>query len=413
MIHRKGTYYFVSHYFLIITFLLVNLLFPKLVLGNENKENIDVHRAEGKKEIDMSKIMMHHVVDAHDWHITDIPGSESGEYIPIQLSLPWILFNFTTGSLEFYKNTAELHATNRYVVAHEHAVPVSSTTPVTTISVDSAEIDHHGYVVTEDHHGNKAIYSKNAAIQVLDLSITKTVLQIALVCVLLLLVFISVAKSYTKRGISAPKGLQAIIEPVIVFVRDEIAKPNLNGKHDKYLPYLLSLFFFIWFSNLFGLTPLNSNIAGNISVTVTLAILTLILILSSTTKSFWSHIFWFPGVPLPVKLLMIPVELVGMIAKPFALTVRLFANIVAGHLMILALIGLIFILGEGGSNPRAGFVIAPLSLIFGLFIYAMEFLVAVVQAYVFTLLTAVFIGQAFEDHSHSHDHLHSHETKHH
>lgn len=351
------------------------------------------------KKVDVAALMIHHVTDTHDWHFFDIPGND-GHYTPVAIHLPWILYNSQTG-LEFYGSTADLLATHKYVVSHEHAYPVKGEAIPDSLQQTFAP---ESLVHADGGHGHSeaGVFEKDPAVSVLDFSITKTVLQIMIVGLMLILVFTAVAKSYRSRAGQAPKGLQSLLEPVILFVRDDIAKPNLQGKHEKFLPYLLTLFFFIWFSNILGLTPLNSNIAGNVSVSVALAILTFLITTLNASKSYWGHIFWFPGVPLPVKFLMLPVEIVGMFTKPFALTVRLFANIAAGHLMVLALIGLIFILGEGGTNIAGGLGIAPLTLAFGLFIFCLEVLVAAVQAYVFTLLTAVFIGQAMEDHSHEH-----------
>ncbi len=351
------------------------------------------------KKVDVAALMIHHVTDTHDWHFLDIPGGD-GHYTSVAIHLPWILYNTQTG-LEYYGNTEDLLSTGKYVVSHEHVIPVKGIAIPDSLQ---ASFPAESLVHADGGHGHSdaGVFEKDGTTTVLDFSITKTVLQIMIVGLMLILVFTSVAKSYRTRTGQAPKGLQSLLEPVILFVRDDIAKPNLQGKHDKFLPYLLTLFFFIWFSNILGLTPLNSNIAGNVSVSVALAILTFLITTLNASKSYWGHIFWFPGVPLPVKFLMLPVEIVGMFTKPFALTVRLFANIAAGHLMVLALIGLIFILGEGGTNVAGGLGIAPLTIAFGLFIFCLEVLVAAVQAYVFTLLTAVFIGQAMEDHSHDH-----------
>jgi F-type H+-transporting ATPase subunit a len=264
------------------------------------------------------------------------------------------------------------------------------------------------WVLKKDQHevvqAGKNFYAVDKSVTVIDFSITKTVLQMMIVALVMLLVFTSVASAYKRNAGKAPSGFQAIVEPIIVFVRDEIAKPNLHGKHEPFVPYLLTLFFFIWFSNIFGLTPFNSNISGNISITVALATLTFIITQFNGTKDYWGHIFWFPGVPLPVKFIMLPVEVVGLFTRPFSLTVRLFANIAAGHFMVLALICLIFLMADNGKNPGAAFGIAPLSLVFGLFIMTLEVLVAAIQAYVFTLLSSVFIGMAMESHSHDHAH---------
>ena len=203
---------------------------------------------------------------------------------------------------------------------------------------------------------------------------------------------------------AAPSGLQNAIEPVITFIKDEVAIINLGHKYKKYMPYLLTVFFFILINNIFGLIPGTANVTGNIAFTMVLALISLVVILLSTTKHFWGHIFWPPGVPLPVKFILVPVEFAGIFIKPMALMIRLFANMVAGHIVITCFIMLIFIFG--GMSKVAGWGFSPVSILFTVFIYLIEILVAFIQAFIFTNLTAVFIGQAMEgDHAHD-DHKH-------
>jgi F-type H+-transporting ATPase subunit a len=331
-------------------------------------------QSDGKEtgELNVTELLLHHVLDSHDWHIVDIPIG-GGQYIPVSVPLPWLIYDSEKGIKFFF--------------LHGH---------------DAQEINaaarEKGYAI--DEHGH--IRSLSGA-SVLDLSPTKTVFQMMLVGLVMLLLFTRIAAAYAERPHQAPKGAQSLFEPLIVFIRDEIAKPNLHGKHEAFVPYLLTTFFFIWFANMFGIMPLNSNIAGNISVTAALAVLSFILIQFNGTKDYWGHIFWFPGLPVPLKILMMVVELVGLLTKPVALAIRLFANISAGHFMILSLVSLIFILGKNGQSPGGALGILPLSLAFSLFILTVEVLVAVVQAYIFTLLTAVFIGQAMETHEHDHE----------
>ena len=222
--------------------------------------------------------------------------------------------------------------------------------------------------------------------------------------IMFLWIMLSIAKKY-KKGIgvtSAPKGSQSLIEPVITFIRDEVAKPNLGVKYEKYLPYLLTVFFFILINALFGLIPGSANVAGNIAFTVVLGVIAFIYILVSTNKHYWSHIFNPPGVPLGVKFILVPVEFLSVFIKPFALIIRLFANMVAGHIIIICLISLIFIVAK--LNTGAGWGTSPFSIAFTVFIYMIELLVAFLQAFIFTMLTAVFIGQAFEgEHHDGHD----------
>jgi F-type H+-transporting ATPase subunit a len=209
---------------------------------------------------------------------------------------------------------------------------------------------------------------------------------------LLILVLVSVGRAYKKNAGKAPKGLQSFIEPIIIFVRDEVVKPNIGHHYEKYLPYLLTLFFFILFGNILGLIPGSGNLTGNIAVTLTLAFFTFVITNISGNKNYWSHIFWTPGVPLPLRILIMPVEIVGIFTKPISLTVRLFVAITAGHIVLLALICMAFIF----QSVTVGF----LSSIVVLFISLIELLVAGIQAYVFTLFTALYIGMATEEHHH-------------
>jgi F-type H+-transporting ATPase subunit a len=219
---------------------------------------------------------------------------------------------------------------------------------------------------------------------------------------LFLWVMLAIAKKYkTGQGvISAPKGSQSLIEPVITFVRDEVAKPNLGISYEKYLPFLLTIFFFILINNIIGLIPGSANVTGNIAFTAVLGIISFVVILFSSDKHYWGHIFNPPGVPLGVKFILVPVEFISVFIKPFALIIRLFANMVAGHIIIICLISLIFIFGN--MNKFAGWGTAPFSIAFTIFIYLIEVLVAFLQAFIFTMLTAVFVGQAIEGKHHQH-----------
>ena len=222
---------------------------------------------------------------------------------------------------------------------------------------------------------------------------------------ILVWIMLVIAKRY-KRGegvTSAPKGVQNLIEPVITFVRDEVAKPNLGTKYEKYLPYLLTVFFFILINNIFGLIPGSANVTGNIAVTVVLGLISFVVILFSSNKHYWGHIINPPGMPLGVKFILIPVEILSVFIKPFALIIRLFANMVAGHIIIICLISLIFIFA--GLNVYAGWGTSIFSIGFTVFIYFIEILVAFIQAFIFSMLTAVFVGQAFEG-GHGHDAQH-------
>jgi len=240
---------------------------------------------------------------------------------------------------------------------------------------------------------------------ILDLSITKHLVFAWIGALIVFLIFTRMARMY-KAGpgrASAPKGtFQNLFETLVLFIRDEVAKPTIGAKADRYLPFLLTAFFFILTCNLLGLVPFGATATSNIMVTAVLATFTFVLTQFGGTKDYWKHIFWPPGIPTFVKPILIPVEILGIFTKPFALAIRLFANMTAGHLIILSLIGLIFAFTDL-FGPTAGYGVAPISVAFSLFIYCLELLVSFIQAYVFTMLSALFIGMAAEEH-HEHDH---------
>lgn len=243
--------------------------------------------------------------------------------------------------------------------------------------------------------GNKKVFY--------NFSITKNVFGILLACSIIMLIFFSIARRYKRNPVSAPKGLQGMMEILIVYIQDEVVKPSIGKKYAKFLPYLLTLFFFIWINNVIGLIPIfpgGANVTGNVAVTMTLAILALVLQVVNANKNFWAHIFWFPGVPVPVKILLAVIEFVGLFSKPFALMIRLFANITAGHIIIMSIIGISFVLKNEWIGLGAS--------IFSVAMYILEMLVAIIQAYIFTLLTALMIGAAVEE-PHGHDAHHGHE----
>jgi F-type H+-transporting ATPase subunit a len=323
---------------------------------------------EREEKIDAARIIMEHVMDNHEFHFAEFSGH------PVSIPLPIILYSPQRGFDAFMSSNFQ----------HGHST-------------------YHGYKMENDkvvavNDAGQAVES----IKVYDFSLTRNVVQMLLAVILLLLVMLTIAKKYRTNGINkAPTGFQNAIEPVITFVRDEVGKPNLGRKYEKYMPYLLTVFFFILINNLVGLIPGSANVTGNISFTLVLAFISMVVILFSTNSHFWGHIFWPPGVPFFVKVILIPVELAGVFIKPMALMIRLFANMIAGHIVIICFISLIFIFGA--MNKIAGVGFSPLSLAFTVFIYFIEILVAFIQAFIFTNLTAVFIGQAFEtghvDHS--------------
>ncbi|MDH5398872.1 MAG: F0F1 ATP synthase subunit A [Cyclobacteriaceae bacterium] len=294
-------------------------------------------------------MIMHHIQDAPEWHLWDGPYGT--------IPLPVILYSPNQGLSVFMSGRFE----------HGHA-------------------SYQGYRVEEGH-----IVSESGD-KFYDFSITKNVAQLLINVLVMLLLFISVAKAYKNRAGKAPKGMQSLIEPIILFIRDEIAKPNIGEKHNKYMPYLLTLFFFIWLGNLIGLTPGAANLTGNIAVTGSLAFFTLILTLFSSKSYYWKHIFWPPGVPTPIKFIIIPVEVIGILTKPFSLMIRLFVAITAGHVVLLSLLGLTFVFHS--------YLVGIGSTMIVLFINIIELLVATIQAYVFTLFTSMYIGMALEEEHH-------------
>ena len=227
----------------------------------------------------------------------------------------------------------------------------------------------------------------------LDFSITKTVLMTILISLIIFFLFLSLSKSYGKGPI--PSGFGRLLEPLILFIRDDIAIPNIGEKHYKrYMSYLLTVFFFIWLVNLAGMTPLGINITGNIAITFSLALITYLITQFTANKNYWGHIFWMPGVPVPMKFVLMPIELLGTIIKPFSLMVRLYANITAGHVVLMSLISLVFF----ATNLFAFGSFFGLTLFLGV----IELLVAFLQAYIFTMLTALYFGAAVEEHHDEH-----------
>jgi len=311
----------------------------------------------GEEKFEPTKVIMEHIADSHMWHLW---GHTS-------LPLPVILY--TANGLEFFSSGHFHHGEHDY------------------------NGKYNNYRLEEDHIkvvGADGKIDEEASKSILDFSITKNVAAMFLAILIILIVFISVANAYKKRVGKAPKGLQSFIEPIIVFVRDDIAKPNIGHKYAKFMPYLLTVFFFIWFNNLLGLVPVfGANVTGNIALTFVMALGTMIIVNVNGNKYYWKHIFR-PDVPWWLYPIMIPVELIGIISKPFALMIRLFANITAGHIIVLSLISLIFIFET--------LAIAPVSVAFVLFMDVLELLVAFLQAFIFTLLTALFIGMAVEEH---------------
>ena len=329
----------------------------------------------------IQEVIAHHVLDGHDFSLFEYEGQHIGFSLPIILWDNGIHF-FSSSKFHHGESVAESNG-NYYVLHHNEKIYKSDATgKVLTEAVK--EIKNGKEVVTEKE------------LHPVDLSITKGVLSIMVVALLMFLLFTSLAKSYTKNG-GISSGAGRFFEPIVLYIRDEIAIPNIGEKHYKrYMSYLLTIFFFVWFLNIFGLTPLGINVTGNIAITFGLAVITFIITTLTANKNYWGHIFWMPGVPVPMKIILAPIELLGVFIKPFALMIRLYANIFAGHVVLMSLIGLIFIFKSWlGSS---------LSFMLSFAISIIEILVALLQAYIFTMLSALYFGSAVEEHHHEEAH---------
>ncbi len=333
------------------------------------------------KKFDPKEMIMHHVKDAYGMHILTLnEGKEDEEHITIPL--PIILW--TDNGLTTFMSS-EFH--HDY---HGHQVVEKGGQRFVNVHEKVYQLNEGETAVTLDEEGHPT----NAHMP-LDFSITRNVFMMWVSIVVLLLIFLTAARRYKKSDENVPSGIASFVEPLIVFVRDEIAKPMIGEhKYKRYMPYLLTVFFFIWINNIFGLIPIlnGANLSGNIAFTFTLAVITFIITTFSGNKNYWKHIFWMPGVPVPMKIFLMPIEIVGMFVKPVSLMIRLFANITAGHIIILSLISLVFIFKS--------IAIAPISVAFSLFITIIEVVVTAIQAYIFTILSALYFGMATEEAHH-------------
>ncbi len=351
---------------IIVTFALA--LFPLLTFAQD-----DGPAQPSDDDFNATDMIMHHIGDSHGWHF--FGGGENSYTLP----LPVILLTgnglVTFMSSEFHHDIEGEHIVEkdgmRFVNYHEKIYKLD----------EGAE----NLAFNEEHEPLNASKPWN-------FSITKNVAAMFLTVILMLLFFLSLARHH-KKHTHAPGGFNNVLETLVLFVRDDIAIPQIGEKkYMKFMPFLLTVFFFIWITNLLGLLPGAANVTGNISVTVSLGLFTLGLILINGNKDYWKHTLWMPGIPVWVKPILAIVEVIGIVVKPLALMIRLFANITAGHIIILSLIALIFILENAG--------VAGISVPFALFITILELLVAFLQAFIFTILSALFIGMAVEEHEH-------------
>lgn len=359
------------------------------------------HGEAHEKEFNPADLILHHVTDAHKWEFAHSADHSYSVYLPVIAYTPDQGVKVFSSSHLYPQHGGEHQETTTHKGEDGHEV----TAPV-----------HEGLYLVHEHM-HRADGGK-----VTDLSITKNTASLFISVAILFGVFFTVSGAYKKRSGQKPSGLQSFIEPIIIFVRDEIAKPNIGPRYERFLPYLLTVFFFIWINNLLGLLPGGANLTGNIAVTLVLAVLTFLITTFSANKSYWMHIVNTPGVPWWLKFLipLMPlIEFMGIFTKPFSLMIRLFANITAGHIVILSLISLTFMFNKLGAGASFGIGIGASIFVVG--ISFLELLVALLQAYVFTLLTAMYFGGAVAEHEHEHDHVgdphanghnHANETEH-
>ncbi len=320
------------------------------------EQKIEHNLEENEEKFNIGEMIMHHIADSHEWEISK----------GVSMPLPVILYSSDRGLETFL--SSKFHNEN-----HEY----------------------NGYHLV--HGDSEKIVPVDESRSIIDISITKNVASMMLSAFILIYIFTSIASAYAKNKGKAPKGFQNAMEVVILFIRDDVVKPNIGPKYEKYLPYMLSLFFFVLVNNILGLLPGAANVTGNIAVTMTLAVITFIIVHLNANKHYYKHLFSPTGVPAALLPVMIPVEIVGVFMKPFSLMIRLFANMTAGHIILLSLFGLIFIFKS--------LMIAPVISVFALFLNLIEIMVAFIQAFIFTLLSSMYIGSAIEEHSHA-DHGH-------
>ncbi|WP_027394418.1 F0F1 ATP synthase subunit A [Aquimarina latercula] len=349
-------------------FMTLALILTSLNLAAKDTEKVE-KEGKGGLKTEIKEFIDHHLLDSHDF--TFFSDKETGKHYGFPL--PVILWDgglkvFSSSKFHHGETVAEVDG-NHYKLYHSK---IYKTDAEGTINYD------------EDHHATNA--------KPLDFSITKNVVSMLLIGLLMFFMFRGLAKSYKKNN-GIPTGIGRFLEPLVVFVRDEIAIPNIGEKHyKKYMSFLLTTFFFIWLLNLLGMTPLAVNVTGNIAVTFGLALLTFLITNLTANKNYWGHIFWMPGVPTFMKIVLAPIELLGVFIKPFSLMIRLYANMTAGHVVIMSIIGMMFLFKSWIGSPLSFGLSFALSIL--------ELLVAALQAYIFTMLSALYFGSANEEAHH-------------
>ena len=350
---------------------LIAILFASFTFAN-NKEAAQ----GGDLKTEIKEYIAHHLLDSYDFSLFSYTNDQ-GEHVYIGAPLPVILWDdglkvFSSSKFHHGETVAAVDG-NYYALYHNK---IYKTDAEGTITQD------------KDHHPTN--------LKPLDFSITKSVASMMIVFALMFFLFKSLADSYARNG-GIAAGVGRFFEPIVLYVRDDIARPNIGDKkYKKYMSFLLTIFFFIWFLNILGLTPLGVNVTGNIAVTFGLALLTFLITNLTGTKDYWLHIFdplgstmaWYAKIPL--YIILIPIEVLGIFIKPFSLLIRLYANMQAGHIVLMSLIGLMFIFKSWLGSPLSFGLAFAISLI--------EVLVALLQAYIFTMLSALYFGFAAEEH---------------
>jgi len=355
-----------------ISFLLFLVSFASV--AQQHDETTAAAQTQDKSlKASIKEYINHHLLDSYDFGLFSYTNDE-GENIHIGFPLPVILWDgglkvFSSSKFHYGETVAEVDG-NYYKIDHNK---IYKTDAAGTMTYDA------------EHHATN--------VKPLDFSITKNVVFIFLVAALMFFMFKRMAKNYQKNPL--PSGMGRLLEPIIIYIRDDIALPNIGEKHyRKYMSYLLTVFFFVWIVNLLGLTPLGVNVTNNIAVTLVLALVTFLLTTFTANRNYWGHIFWMPGVPKLMRIVLAPIELLGMVIKPFSLMIRLYANITAGHIVLMSIIGLMFIFKSWIGSPLSFGLAFALSLL--------ELLVAALQAYIFTMLSALYFGSAVEEHDDHH-----------
>ncbi len=388
----------------IVIILIAGLSLPLLAEPNPDQAEKET------KPFDLVGKIMSHIGNANDFHIVG----------DIHLPLPCILYSFEEGWSVFMSSKFDhgYRIVDGYVMDYgvvkriksgqefdrEAEVEKFFTRADTTMGIEENLV--YEYKEFARLSSGEEIEVERASTLFamsgwIDFSISKNVFSLLLAALFMAWIFFVIAGRYKTRAGHAPKGIQSLLEPVFLFMRDEVVKPCIGPNYERYMPFIMSLFFFILINNLMGLIPIfpgSANVTGNISTTIALALFTFVLVTINGNSHYWQHIFWMPGVPIPIRIILMPIELAGMFIKPATLFIRLFAIISAGHIIILSLVGLIFLMGESGNNIGGAIGGVTIAIPFVFMMNLLELLVAVLQAFIFALLSSLYIGSAIEEH---------------